>query len=80
MRTNLVKWILAAAMSMVAAKDRFVKAVGAGAYRSSRYHGARSRRAAREGLRGAKLARKAAEHRLGMPRGVPFTGAWGHGR
>ncbi len=73
----LVKLILAAAMGIAAARDRFNTAVVNGGYRSGRYHGGWSRKAAREGLRGAKLARKAFEGRLGMPRGTPFTGSWG---
>jgi len=66
----LVKLILEVAMGIAAARDRFNKAIGNGGYRSGRYHGGWSRKSAREGLRGSKLARHAAEGRFGTMRGV----------
>lgn len=63
MRTNLVKWLLAAAMSMVAARANYAQRTGTG------YKGSKALKYPKHKPTGSKLARKAAEHRFGTMRG-----------
>lgn len=67
MRTNIVKWILAAAVSMVAARAKFNETRGTG------YRGMKAPKYPDHNPAGSKLARRAAEHRLGTMRGQVVT-------
>ena len=68
MRTNLVKWILAAAMSIIAAKANFAQRTGTG-YRK----GSKAPKYPKHKPAGNKLARHAAMHRFGTMRGQVVT-------
>ena len=63
MHSRLVDWVLAAAMSMVAARANYAERTGTG------YKGSKAPKYPKHKPAGSKLARKAAEHRFGTMRG-----------
>lgn len=69
MKNPLVKWLLAATMAIVAAKDKFNQAHGGGFVSGK----GRAPRHPDHNPAGSKLLRKAREHRFGTMRGEIVT-------